>query len=208
MRPGHALRFAIVLVVWLAGCGGPVQPRLTPLPPDALILAFGDSLTFGSGAAPDESYPAQLAALSARRVINAGVPGELSGTGLARLPRLLDQHRPALVILCHGGNDLLSRHDSAGIKARLHAMVQLIRTRGAQVLLVGVPRPALFGLDAADLYVELAEELGLAYEGAILARIESDPALKSDQIHPNARGYRLFAEAVHGALVSARALAR
>ncbi len=191
-------------VLSLAACAR--APQLTYLPTDAVMVAFGDSLTYGTGAAPQESYPAVLAALTGRRVINAGEPGETSAEGLKRLPHVLDQHRPALVLLCHGGNDLLARADPASLENNLRAMMQLAAQRGIAVVLIGVPNPKLFRLKAAALYPTLTDDFDAVYEGEILAKIESDPALKSDLIHPNAAGYRLLAETLHEILESAGAL--
>ena len=160
---------------------------------DALVLAFGDSLTYGYGAV-DQSYPKQLQTLIGRKIINAGVSGEVSSSGLKRLPKLLEAYRPALVILCHGGNDILRRSSREKLRSNLNAMIRLARESGAQVLLVGVPGFGLLGLETVPLYAEVAQEEGVLYEGEILETIENDPALKSDQIHPNASGYTLMAE--------------
>lgn len=183
---------AFVLAL-LAACAP--KPQLAPLSPDAVILAFGDSLTYGTGAAPEESYPAVLGRLVSRTVINAGVPGEVTAEGLARLPELLERHRPALLILCHGGNDLLRRVGEKETADNIRAMVRMARERGAGVLLIGVPTPGLFP-SPPGFYREIAREFGLPYEGEVLRRIEKERSLKADYIHPNGAGYRMLAGAV------------
>ena len=193
--PGLA-RFALALAAAfvIAGCGG-ATPKLPRLAPDAVVLAFGDSLTFGTGTTPDNSYPAALERKIGRKVVAAGIPGEVSASGLARLPEVLDAVKPALLILCHGGNDMLRKLPAKEAAANLRAMVSLARSRGMAVVLLGVPSPGLF-LSTADHYDEIAKDMKLAYEGKAIASILSDTALKADAIHPNAQGYQRLADAV------------
>ena len=198
------LRLAAAAALLLAAsCSEP--PRLSRLGENAVILAFGNSLTRGTGAASGEDYPAILSALSGRRVINAGVPGEVSRDGVRRLPALLDQHEPALLILCHGGNDLLRRQDPGAAAANVERMVRMAQERGIAVMLVGVPAPGLF-LSAADFYADIAQATGALYLADTIAEVLGDAALKSDPVHPNATGYRRIAEQVHETLVQAGAL--
>ena len=164
-----------------------------------MVLAFGDSITAGSGAGEGESYPAVLSGLLGHAVINGGVPGDTTDGGLGRLQGMLDEYRPALVILCLGGNDLLQRTDEARIVANLRAMIDMIKASGADVVLVGVPSPGLV-LSTAPFYEELAREFNIPCECEAVADILSSPGLKSDQIHPNAAGYRRMAEAVAGVI--------
>ena len=98
--------------------------------------------------------------------------------------------------LIHGGNDLLQRKSPKRIAANLRAMVQLAQERGVAVVLIGVPNLGLILGRSAGFYQDLAEELGLHYDGEILPEILKQPTLKSDAIHPNAKGYRRLAEAV------------
>jgi lysophospholipase L1-like esterase len=185
---------ALVLAALLAACSGG-QPKLARLAPDAVVLAFGDSLTAGVGANPGESYPARLEALIARKVLSSGVPGETSAAGLARLPAALDEAKPQLVILCEGGNDFLQKLDEAQAASNLRAMVRLAQSRGAQVVLIAVPKPGLLP-SPADFYAVVAKELAVPNEETALKKILTDNSLKSDLVHPNAAGYARLAEAV------------
>jgi len=167
--------------------------QTTKLSSTAKILAFGDSLTYGKGA-PLQSYPMQLQKLIKKEVINAGLSGEPSTRGLQRLPSLLEAHKPELVIICHGGNDIIRQTSKQTLKDNLVKMIRLSKKSGAQVLLVGVPDFKLIRFSTLSLYEEVAEQEEVLYEGHILSKIENDNALKSDRIHPNAKGYGLMAE--------------
>jgi lysophospholipase L1-like esterase len=195
---------AVGLAAACTGCGSK-GPRLAPLGPNEVIVAFGDSLTYGTGAAESESYPAVLAQLIGRKVVRAGVPGEVTAASLQRLPAVIDEHRPALVIVCLGGNDLLQRVNDAEIVANLREIIKAIRASGSSVVLVGVPRPALV-TSAAAFYADLAKELDVPYEGRIVTDVLYQRDLKSDPIHPNAKGYRKMAEAIADLLRKAGAL--
>ncbi len=191
-----------VLLGLLVACAR--SPTIRPLAADAVVVAFGDSLTSGYGAEEGQDYPAALAKLSGWRVINAGIPGELSGMGLGRLPSVLAEHRPALVILCHGGNDILTGAAPAAIAANLDAMIRLCREAGADVLLVAVPQKG-FVLKPAAFYAEVAERNGIPCDDRIISKVLSKPPLKSDYVHPNAKGYALIAETLLADLRRAQA---
>lgn len=206
LRASIVLRIAALscVALALAACGGSA-PKLAKLPADAVVLAFGDSLTFGTGAQPEASYPAVLEKLIERKVWSAGVPGETSAAGLARLPSALDYYQPRLLILCHGGNDFLRKLGDAHAAENLRAMIRLARQRGIDVALIGVPKPGLLP-SPPDFYAAIAKEFGLPYEEAALKTIMRDNELKSDLAHPNARGYAKLAEAVAALLKKSGAL--
>jgi|LauGreDrversion4_2_1035121.scaffolds.fasta_scaffold02099_11 lysophospholipase L1-like esterase len=190
-------RWLIVVIttaLLLGGCGGST-PKVAKLAATDVVLAFGDSLTYGTGAKAEESYPAVLSQLLGRNVVRAGVPGEQTAGGLQRLPGALDEHQPRLVIVCLGGNDMLRKGSPAAIEANLRAMLKEIRGRGLDAVLVGVPAPGLI-TSAPEFYEKLAKEFGIPYEGKIVTSVLYKPDLKSDPIHPNADGYRRMAEAI------------
>ena len=196
-RLWRAAQLALCVAV-LAACGR--SPQLAPLAPDAVVLAFGDSLTHGT-----ESYPAQLERLIGRRVVRAGVPGEVTASALARLPNSLDLHAPKLLILCIGGNDFLRNLSKSAAERNVREMVRLARERGVQVVLIGTPEKSIT-VTPPGFYAEIAEAFGIPYEGKVVGKVLRDNALKSDPIHPNARGYRLIAEQVAELLRDAGAI--
>ena len=185
---------ALLLALALAACGEK-PPHLARLAATDIVLAFGDSLTYGTGAGPDEAYPIVLSGLIGRQVVGEGVPGETTADGLQRLPVVLDEVKPKLLLLCMGGNDMLRKMDAAGTEANLREMVQMAKARGINVVLIGVPTPELFGGPPA-FYGRLAKESSLPLENKVLQEVLFNHGLKSDPIHPNAKGYRRVAEAI------------
>lgn len=186
--------FVFVLIpLGIAGCGE--SPKIRPLFSDSVILAFGDSLTWGTGATKGMDYPSVLAELSGMTVINAGIPGEKTDEGMRRLPLLLEEHHPALVILCHGGNDILANRKESVIFDNLERMIHAIRSENADVVLLGVPQKNIL-LNSAELYADLAKKYRIPFDDDLIPDILSHAALKSDYIHPNAQGYQQLAERV------------
>ncbi len=187
--------FVLLLLFLFSLVGCTSGARLAPLPPDATVLCFGDSLTYGTGAEPGSSYPDELARLIGRTVVNAGIPGETSGEALARLPGELDRVQPKLLVLCSGANDILRHMDLNRAAANLREMVKLAQGRGIGVILIGVPHWGL-GLLPTPFYATIARETGVPLENRVFAKILAQRELKSDPIHPNSAGYRKVAQAV------------
>ncbi len=183
----------MLIAALAAGCSE--RPKLERLSSNAVVLAFGDSLTFGTGASEEESYPAQLEKLIGRRVVRAGVPGEVTGQALERLPAALDEHAPRLLLLCIGGNDFLRRLGKQQAEDNVRAMVKLAKSRGVGVVLIGTPEPGL-SVSPPAFYAGIAKEFRLPYEEGIIGQVLKDSTLKADPIHPNARGYRVIAERI------------
>jgi acyl-CoA thioesterase-1 len=161
-----------------------------------VILVFGDSISAGYGLPQiDQGWVSLLQArLSASgygyRVVNASVSGETTAGGLARLPRALAVHHPALVILELGGNDGLRALPVGAMRANLAKMVELVRAAGAKVLLLGIRIPPNYGADYAEqfrtTYTSLGQELHVAVLPFLLADIALVPGLmQADGIHPN-----------------------
>ena len=195
---------ALGVALSLGGCGKSA-PRLPLVDAGATVLAFGDSLTFGTGAKPEESYPAVLERLIARKVVRSGVPGELTEQGLARLPEVLDEVEPQLLILCLGGNDLLQRGQEAVVVTNLRAMIKLARDKGTAVVLLAPPQPGV-SLAVPEFYAALAKEFRIPLEAEVLPKVLSDKTLKADLVHPNAKGYAKVAEALAKLLKGAGAI--
>ena len=187
--------FVFGALILINSCFYNSKPRLNYLTSDAIILAFGDSLTAGNGASANESYPEVLASLINRKVINSGISGLQTGAALAKLPGLLEEYHPNLVILCLGGNDMLRNKKAESVEQNLNAMVEMILTKGSQVVLIGVPKPSI-SLMVPGFYEDIAKRYNVVIENEVLAELERNRKYKSDSIHLNAAGYRKMAERI------------
>ncbi|WP_394202937.1 GDSL-type esterase/lipase family protein [Shewanella waksmanii] len=192
----------VLLMVFLSACSG---PTLSPLTQDSVILAFGDSLTYGKGAEPGQDYPSQLALLSGLKVINAGISGETTAEGVQRFEQLLTETLPSLVVLLEGGNDFLRNQDSVNTQANLQSMIDIAKSRGVDVVLVAVPSKQLF-LSPASFYADLADINQLVLVEEAVTNLLKDGSMKSDTVHLNAAGYRVLAEQIFAHIQDAGAL--
>ena len=187
----------------LAACGK--RQKFSALPAGSRVLAFGDSVTYGTGASPGEDWPTLLGELTGWQIINAGVPGDTAEAGKSRIGPLLDEYKPALVIIEIGGNDFLRRRQESAVKQDLKTLINAARKAGAQVVLIGVPTLSVMAVVAgkaadASLYEELGKEEKIPVISDVFSDVLSRPELCSDKIHPNAAGYQRMAAGIHSAL--------
>ena len=202
------LLFVILLSFMLGACKE--APTHQPLPAGATVLAFGDSVTYGTGAAQGEDYPTQLAQRSGWNVINAGISGDTAAAAKSRIDKLLQQTAPALVIVELGGNDFLRRRADVEVKEDLRVILRAVKNAGAIPVLVAVPQFAIMlvgSLSDAAIYSELAAEENIILVDEIFSEVLSAASLRADRIHPNAEGYRRLADAIAQRLGNAGLLA-
>ncbi len=186
-----------------AAPAGVVEPSAAePAPARPTVVFLGDSLTAGLGLAESFAYPAVVSAELAERglaarVVNAGISGDTTAGGLARLDWLLTQ-KPAVVVVALGANDGLRGLPLAETEKNLRQILLKVRASGAKPLLCGMLIPPNYGPDYfagfRDLYPRLAQELGVPLVPFLLDGVAADPALnQADGIHPTAEGQRRVA---------------
>lgn len=189
----------VAILALLTACGN--EPKEEAIPPASQVLALGDSLTAGTGVSPEEAWPYLLAGKTGWVVTNGGISGNTSSDAAQRLPSLLEQHNPVLVLVTLGGNDMLRRLPQEETVANLNRMIVLIKTHGAKPVLLATPQPSIAGavfqnLSAAEFYRKVAEEQQIPLIEDAIADVLSDPQLKVDQLHPNAAGHALLVEKI------------
>lgn len=195
---------SVFLIFLLAACG---REKAHSLPPGSPVLALGDSLTEGYGVTPAEAWPDLLAKKTGWRVINGGVSGDTSADALQRLPGLAAGHKPVLVLVMLGGNDMLRRAPKEATVANLEKIIAQIKSQGAKPVLLAVPQPSVAGaafrnLTAADFYQEVADSQNVPLIKDAVAEVLSDPKLKDDPLHPNSAGHVLLSAKIYESLKS------
>ena len=177
----------------LTACSNEVKQ--TPLAAYDVIVAFGDSLTVGYGTTNKFSYPTQLSKYVQQTIINAGLSGEETTASLLRIDSVLKQYRPALVLLCIGGNDFLRKRSNKITQNNIGLLVDKIHQSGSRVVLIAVPELGLF-LDPSEVYANVSESHKVLLIEDVLPDLLGNNQLKSDAIHLNAKGYGVFAEKI------------
>ncbi len=160
------------------------------------IICFGDSLTYGTGASDDMDYPAQLSKMISKPIINAGVPGDTTGSALKRLDEDVLSRSPRIVLITLGGNDLKNNVPKETAFNNLKTIIELIQSQGALVIVGGIDVPVR-GRGFGDSYKELCDETESVLIPNIFEGIMGKQGLMSDYIHPNNKGYAIMAEKFH-----------
>lgn len=195
-KTASAAAAVLLLIVW-ALWPSPYSKVLNLASRGSNIISFGDSLTAGYGAAAGEDYPSRLSSMIGRPIVNAGVSGDTTEMALARIDGDVLSHDPRIVIVGLGGNDYLRGVDIATTERNLRTIIRKIHSAGAMVVLLGFGFPSL-NLDYHGMYERIADDEKCLFIPHLLRGIETDPSLKSDVIHPNARGYKIMAERISG----------
>ena len=164
------------------------------------IICFGNSLTLGYGADKASSYPEVLSHLSSFNVINAGLSGDTTQGGLQRLQNDVLEREPLLVIVEFGGNDLLLKIPLQDTVGNLKQIIEKIQDKGAMVAVVDISSSVFFE-EYRDAFRNLCRDKGAIFIARAMEGIITDPALKSDYLHPNSHGYRIMAHRIYRAIM-------
>ena len=168
-------------------------------PKGSSIILFGDSIAAGYQVQPEQCYASLLSKDFGMPIINAGVPGDTTGSALGRLQADVLARDPKVVMVELGGNDLLQQVSHAVIQKNLESIVSQIQARGAAVVIVGVDGP--FGLGGmGSVYKKVANEYHTAYVPNIMSNLLGDKNYMADQIHPNAAGHVIIAKRIGAVL--------
>lgn len=212
-------RYYLLFWLWILGLGlhpnllwaqqqAPQLGEVTQISAPAKILVLGDSLSAAYGIQSEKGWVALLQQKLQQAfpekelmVINASISGETTSGGLQRLPQLLQQHQPSLLILELGANDALRGQNLLQSKANLQQMIRLCQKQpqGCQTLLLGIRLPSNYGPAYERLlmkiYRDLAQQYALNFDPFFLHDVALDPDLmQQDALHPNEQGQPLILE--------------
>jgi len=169
---------------------------------DGPVVFFGNSLTAGVGAGEGEDFPTLVAReLNLKNTINAGVSGDTTEEGLARLNTDVLDKNPSLVIVELSGNDFLRQVSANETIKNLDSIVKQIHESGAAVLLIHIKFPLRYS-DYQTGFKQIAKKYKAAVLWNALDGIEGNPSLMADEVHPNAAGYKILASRVSKAIKS------
>lgn len=193
-RPSSRLRRRVLVsatAAWLLHAAAPLLAADAPV-----LLVVGDSISAGFGLGNGEGWVTLLGDRIAKqglsyRVVNASISGDTTAGGRARLPQLLKQHKPAIVLIELGGNDALRGGDLGATRANLDAMVQASQAAGARVLLVGMQLPPNYGSAYVRAFGALFADVGKARNVPVVPFVFDGFAddltqFQPDRIHPTA----------------------
>ena len=191
--------FTVIVVILLFFLFNPSSYKIKNADPTGeTIVCFGDSLTYGTGAAKRMDYPSQLSRMIGVEIINAGVPGDTTATALNRIDELIEMN-PRIVLITLGGNDLKNRVKKEMVFKNFEKIINIIQDNGALVIIGGIDVP-FWGRGFSRAYVELSEKTGSVLIQNIFKDIIGKPQLMSDSIHPNGQGYTIMANHFYKAL--------
>lgn len=186
--------FLIILCVCFVGCFKPEIKNLNA--PGVNIICFGDSITFGYGANTGEDYPSALRKMIKMPVVNAGVDGDTTFAALERLDADVLAKNPYLVIVEFCGNDFIKKISKENTVKNLSKIIDRIQSKGAMVALVDISAGVFFQ-EYRQAFKKLAAQKKAIFIPVLLNKIITNPAMKSDFFHPNARGYQIIAKRIH-----------
>lgn len=177
------------LAVALFALTGLAQAQAAPT-----VLVLGDSVSAGLGLAANEGWVALLAKRLARdgypqQVVNASISGDTTAGGRARLPALLRQHHPSVVVIELGGNDALRGGNLDATRANLDAIVAAVQAARAKPLILGMQVPPNYGPTYAAAFQKVFTDVAKARKAALVPRLfegfgEDLTQFQADRIHP------------------------
>jgi len=179
-------------------CSEKIDERKINITQDNRILAFGDSLTFGYQVEKQNSYPSILSNKINLNIDNKGISGELSNKGLKRLKKILNNEKYDVLLLIHGGNDILQNKSMRELKSNLNQMIKIATNKNLKIIMVSVPHKTMFGIEDLAIYKEIANEnKNVILIENILTKILENNDLKVDYIHPNKLGYIKLSDEIY-----------